>query len=112
MNEGVPHKGTPFSLESTGGLFYINSDGPPFTLQKPCEAQAAACYMPSKDRDPNVNWLESGHLLYDETDAKGNDHLRDNRYVQRAFCVAATLQPASVGESNRNKQARKRHDAK
>ena len=95
----------PFSLVLTGGLFYINSDRPPFTLQKTSDAQAAACHMPGKYRAPDVNRFKSGHLLNYETDAKWNYHLRDNRYVQRALGIAASLQSAGVGKSDRDKQA-------
>ena len=59
--------------------------------------------MPREDGEPDVDRIESARLLNHEADSERDDHLRDDRDVERAARVARALQPAGVSKSDGDK---------
>ncbi len=67
--------------------------------------------MAGEDGEPDVHWFEGANLLDDEADAERDRDLRDDRDVERALCVASSLQAAGVGEGDGDEEAGEREDA-
>ena len=52
--------------------------------------------MTGEDGEPDVDRLEGSHILNNKADAERNNHLRDDRYIERALGIAAALKAAGV----------------
>ncbi len=90
--EGLETGIAPIALNILGrGRFNIDRYGSPFPLQKPGNAQRATCHMTGEHREPDMHRLEGSYIFNNKADAERNYDLRDDRYVQRAFGIAAAL---------------------
>ena len=79
------------------GRFDIDGDGAPFALEESGDTQDAACDVAGEDGEPDVERFERAETLNGKADAERDRDLRDDRNIERAFCVAGALQPAGVG---------------
>src|SRR5688572_4692785 len=70
----------------------IHRDAPPLLLTEPREAEDRAGGVADDDGGPDVLGFEAGRRLEEGAQAERNDHLRDDRDVQRAARVARSLQ--------------------
>src|SRR5690606_20014614 len=82
----------------------VHHDLPPLALPEPRHAQRAAREVAEDDGEPDVAGLEAARLLEGEAQAERHDDLRDDRDVERAACVARALEPARVGERDRDEE--------
>ena len=78
----------------------IDRNASPFALLEPHETERRTRGVADDDCRPDVTRVESVHRLEHCAQTQRNDHLRDDRDIQRASRVAGPLQPARVAERN------------
>ena len=81
-------------------LFNIDVNSAPFSLQKACNTQNTANHVAGEYGKPNIQRFKRAELRDQETNAQRYSDLGNDRYIQRAFRVAGTLQSAGVCQSD------------
>jgi len=74
-----------------GRVLEIDGDIFPFTSKEDQYAQSTTHNVACEDSEPDLYRFESGNACDHEAYSERNRDLRDDRDIERAFCIAASL---------------------